>query len=82
MGTPQDYDPKEIVYRIGTFFLLIGLGGSVVKPCISGTVQKTCTESQRPLGFSIYYMLVNVGGFIGPNLSGRISEPDALDDSL
>lgn len=26
MGAPQDYDPKEILYRIGTFFLLIGLG--------------------------------------------------------
>lgn len=26
MGAPQDYDPKELLYRIGTFFLLIGLG--------------------------------------------------------
>ena len=26
MGEPQDYDPKEIIYRVGTFFLLVGLG--------------------------------------------------------
>ncbi|GAB4456723.1 MAG: hypothetical protein Kow0070_07340 [Anaerolineales bacterium] len=26
MGAPQDYDRKEILYRIGTFFLLIGVG--------------------------------------------------------
>ena len=26
MGTPQDFNPKEIIYRIGTFFLLVGIG--------------------------------------------------------
>ncbi|MBI4760609.1 MAG: hypothetical protein ACOYYF_02355 [Chloroflexota bacterium] len=26
MGEPQDYDRKEILYRIGTFFLLVGVG--------------------------------------------------------
>jgi hypothetical protein len=26
MGEPQKYDPKEIIYRVGTFFLLVGLG--------------------------------------------------------
>ena len=26
MGEPQGYNRKEIIYRIGTFFLLVGLG--------------------------------------------------------
>ena len=26
MGEPQNYNPKEFIYRIGTFFLLIGVG--------------------------------------------------------
>lgn len=26
MGAPEGYNRKEILYRIGTFFLLIGLG--------------------------------------------------------
>jgi hypothetical protein len=26
MSSPQGLDPKEIVYRIGTFFLLVGIG--------------------------------------------------------
>lgn len=54
--------------------LLIAFGASLIKPSITGTVQKTCTEAQRPLGFSIYYMLVNIGGFIGPNLAGQIRD--------
>ena len=54
--------------------LLVAFGASLIKPSITGTVQKTCTEAQRPLGFSIYYMLVNVGGFIGPNLGGQIRD--------
>jgi hypothetical protein len=26
MGEPQGYDRKEFLYRVGTFFLLVGLG--------------------------------------------------------
>ena len=26
MGSPQGFDRKEIIYRIGTFFLLVGIG--------------------------------------------------------
>jgi len=26
MGEPQNYNRKEFVYRVGTFFLLVGLG--------------------------------------------------------
>ncbi|HLO31959.1 MAG TPA: hypothetical protein VK249_22610 [Anaerolineales bacterium] len=26
MGAPQGFDPKEIIHRIGTFFLLVGIG--------------------------------------------------------
>ncbi|MCZ8214773.1 MAG: MFS transporter, partial [Cyclobacteriaceae bacterium] len=41
-------------------------GGSLIKPCIVGTVAKTTTEDTRALGFSIYYSLVNLGGAIAP----------------
>jgi len=26
MGEPSNYNPKEFIYRVGTFFLLIGVG--------------------------------------------------------
>jgi hypothetical protein len=26
MGEPQQHDPKELIYRVGTFFLLVGIG--------------------------------------------------------
>jgi len=26
MGAPQQFDPKEFIYRVGTFFLLVGIG--------------------------------------------------------
>ncbi|MEI6667784.1 MAG: hypothetical protein WCP29_06485 [Acidobacteriota bacterium] len=44
--------------------LLIGIGGSVVKPCISGTVQKTA-GSRATLGFAIFYMVINIGSLFG-----------------
>jgi MFS family permease len=52
--------------------VLVAFGTSLIKPSITGTVQKTCSPGQRALGFSIYYTLVNIGGAIGPALAGRI----------
>jgi dipeptide/tripeptide permease len=44
--------------------LLIGIGGSVVKPCISGTVQKV-SGARATLGFAIFYMVINIGSLFG-----------------
>jgi dipeptide/tripeptide permease len=68
------------VWRAPTFPLvvaalgLVAVGASVIKPAIAGTVQRTCSEERRPVGFSIYYTLVNVGGFLGPNISGAVAD--------
>src|SRR5579863_10370632 len=40
--------------------VLTAVGGSLIKPCIVGTVAKTSTAESKPLGFSIYYTLVNL----------------------
>ena len=44
---------------------VIALGGSFVKPVISGTVKKTSPDGLSKIGFSVFYMMVNVGGFAG-----------------
>ncbi|PLX24400.1 MAG: hypothetical protein C0600_13080 [Ignavibacteria bacterium] len=48
--------------------LLIGMGGSVIKPCISGTVQKTAA-GRATLAFGIFYMVINVGSLLGRGIS-------------
>ena len=44
--------------------LLIGFGGSFVKPCILGTAQKTA-GARATLAFAIFYVVVNVGSLVG-----------------
>jgi dipeptide/tripeptide permease len=44
--------------------LLIAMGGSVIKPCISGTMQKTA-GTRATLGFAIFYMVINIGSLVG-----------------
>ncbi len=52
---------------------LIAIGGSIVKPTISGTVTRTTEEgSTRPVGFGIYYMTINAGGLIGPVVAAQV----------
>ncbi len=52
---------------------LIAVGGSIVKPTISGTVTRTTEEgAARSVGFGLYYMVVNAGGLIGPVVAAQI----------
>jgi len=44
---------------------VIAIGGAFVKPVISGTVKKTSPPDLSKIGFSIFYMMVNMGGFAG-----------------
>jgi proton-dependent oligopeptide transporter, POT family len=57
-----------------TVLLLTAVGGSLIKPCIVGTVAKTTTADVKALGFSIYYSLVNLGGAIGPIVALYVRE--------
>lgn len=54
--------------------LLTAIGGSLIKPCIVGTVARTSVPESRSLGFSIYYTLVNIGGALGPILALQVRE--------
>ena len=54
--------------------ILTAVGGSLIKPCIVGTVAKTAKPDTKSLGFSIYYTLVNLGGAVGPILALEVRE--------
>jgi len=48
--------------------VIIGIGGSIIKPCIAGTVQKTA-GAKVTLGFGIFYMVINIGSLVGRGVS-------------
>ncbi|MEJ2422416.1 MAG: MFS transporter, partial [Acidobacteriota bacterium] len=52
--------------------MVIALGGAVMKPVIAGTVKAVTTESNRTLGFSLYYTMINVGAFVAPFLANTV----------
>jgi dipeptide/tripeptide permease len=54
--------------------LVTAVGGSLIKPCIVGTVSRTTNVDTKALGYSIYYTLVNLGGAIGPVLAGVVRQ--------
>jgi POT family proton-dependent oligopeptide transporter len=52
---------------------LIAVGGSIIKPTIAGTVTRTTEEgSTRPVGFGLYYTMINAGGLIGPVVAAQV----------
>ena len=57
-----------VVVPVMIGILLIGMGGSVIKPCISGTVQKTAM-GRATLAFGIFYMVINIGSLFGRGIS-------------
>ena len=50
------------------FLAIIMIGGSFIKPLITGTVAKTTTEANRARGYSLFYWVVNIGAFGGKTL--------------
>ncbi len=60
---------------------LIGLGGSFVKPCIAGTVQKTA-GAKKTLGFAIFYMVINVGSVVGRVVAYSVRSQPGFDLSI
>ena len=71
---------RDLVASVGTTPYIIGallltaIGGSLIKPCVVGTVARTTTPDTKSLGYSIYYTLVNLGGALGPLLGLQVRE--------
>lgn len=50
-------------------FLCVGIGASIFKPLVVGTIGRVSNARNGTLAFGIFYMMVNIGGFVGPLLA-------------
>jgi proton-dependent oligopeptide transporter, POT family len=67
--------PTTETFFIGLVSIVLGVG--LLKPNISGIVgglYSTQEQSKRDAGFSIFYMGINLGAFIGPLIAGAVGE--------
>ena len=67
------------VPALSTFYLglvLVVLGTGLLKPNISVIVGQLYTEKdiRRDAGFSIFYMGINTGAFVGPLITGYLAQ--------
>ncbi len=53
-------------------FMAVAVGAAMFKPLVVGTVSRTTDDTNRGLGFGIFYTMVNLGGFLGPILAGAV----------
>jgi len=65
---------SEVSFYIGCLFIILGVGG--LKPNISSMVGGLYKpkDERRDLGFYIFYMGINIGGFLAPLICGYIGE--------
>ena len=61
-------EPVNYLLPVVLAVVFIGIGGSIVKPCIAGTVQKT-SGRHATLAFGIFYMVINIGSITGRGVS-------------
>jgi len=50
-------------------YIWLAIGAALFKPVISATIAKTTTDETSSIGFGIFYMMVNIGAFVGPLLT-------------
>lgn len=63
-GLPDSAEKWMIV----PVLLILMVGGSFIKSIISASVAKETTEATRARGYSIFYMMVNIGAFTGKTI--------------
>lgn len=66
LGEMRGFWPFFMVY------MLVALGAAMFKPLVVGTVSRVTDDSNRGIGFGIFYLMVNIGGFLGPILAGTL----------
>jgi MFS family permease len=49
--------------------LVLAFGTAIFKPGLQGTLLRTLTKDNSSIGWGTFYMLVNIGGFLGPPLA-------------
>ncbi|SMC71852.1 MFS transporter [Moheibacter sediminis] len=53
-------------------FLFVAIGAAFFKPVASAIIARNTDETTGTMGFGIFYMMVNIGGFIGPAMSSTL----------
>lgn len=53
-------------------FLLVAIGAAFFKPVASAIIARNTDETTGTMGFGIFYMMVNIGGFVGPAMSSYL----------
>ena len=66
LGQVREFWPFFCVY------MLVALGAAIFKPLVVGTVARSANDDNRGRAFGIFYMMVNVGGFLGPVIAGYV----------
>ena len=72
LGIPQGVSGFLMVY------LFVAVGHGMFKPVVISTVAKCTDEKTGSIGFGIFYMMVNIGGFLGPIVAGVVRGWDWL----
>jgi POT family proton-dependent oligopeptide transporter len=70
LGPIRDHMPLGLL--VGFVLALPALGIALVKPSVVGTTARASNENVRSIGYSIYYTLVNIGGFAGPYVASWV----------
>jgi MFS family permease len=53
-------------------FMCVAVAAAIFKPVVVGTVARVTNEDNSSTGFGVFYMMVNVGGFVGPIIAGVV----------
>jgi len=62
----------ETFWSFLAVYFLVAVGHGMFKPVVISSVAKAVTEETGSMGFGIFYMMVNIGGFLGPIVAGVV----------
>ena len=55
-------------------FFYVAIGAALFKPVIAATIAKSTDDTNSSVGFGLFYMIINIGGLIGPLVASELRE--------
>lgn len=69
-------------YTLFISILVLATGTAFFKPALQGSLAQNLTKANSSLGWGIFYMVVNIGGLIGPFVSTYLLAKPPADSGL
>lgn len=81
-ATPEETLAASNFWTLFTSIMVLAFGTAFFKPALQGSIAQNLTKENSSVGWGIFYLVVNIGGLIGPFVSAYLLAKPPADSGM